>query len=110
VLILHDIVVFPKMISPILVTPGPNLLAIQDAQYNFQTLIALVVRDSDIETQSMDAFLPVAVELAVGRLLNLPDGNSSALVQGRRRLELAEFTQIEPYFRARAKILDACHA
>ncbi|HVP21641.1 MAG TPA: endopeptidase La, partial [Anaerolineaceae bacterium] len=39
------------------------------------------------------------------RLLNMPDGNNSALVQGRRRVELIEFTQQEPFLRARARVI-----
>ncbi len=106
VLALRDIVVFPRMISPIFVTPGSNLLAIQDAQYNFQTMISLVQRDADLETPSPEDLLPIGVELAVGRLLNMPDGNNSALVQGRRRFEILEFTQIDPFFKVKARIVE----
>jgi ATP-dependent Lon protease len=106
VLVLRDIVVFPRMISPIFVTPGSNLLAIQDAQYNFQTMISLVQRDSEMEDPSPDDLLPIGVELAVGRLLNMPDGNNSALVQGRRRVEVLEFTQVEPFYRVKARVVE----
>lgn len=106
VLILRDIVVFPRMISPIFVTPGSNLLAIQDAQYNYQTMIALVQRDSEAEEPTPEELLPIGVELAVGRLLNMPDGNNSALVQGRRRVEVLEFTQLEPFYRVRVRVIN----
>jgi ATP-dependent Lon protease len=105
VLALRDIVVFPRMISPVFVTPGPNLLAIQEAQFNYQTMVAAVQRDPDQEEPGTDDFLPIGVELAVGRLLNMPDGNNSALVQGRRRVELLEFTQDDPFLRARVRII-----
>ena len=104
--VLRDIVVFPRMISPIFVTPGSNLLAIQDAQYNFQTLVSLVQRDPEIDDPDPEDLLPIGVELAVGRLLNMPDGNNSALVQGRRRMQVVEFIQVEPFFRVRVKVID----
>lgn len=104
-IILRDVVVFPRMISPILVSPGPNLLAIEDAQYNFQTLVALNLHHSEIEKPTGDDFLPIGIEMAVGRLLNLTDGNSSALVQGRNRVEILDFIQSEPYMRIRARIV-----
>lgn len=94
------------MISPIFITPGPNLLAIQEAQFNYQTMIALVQRDADVETPKPEDFLPYGVELAVGRLLNMPDGNNSALVQGRRRVEIVEFTQLDPFFRVRVRPIE----
>ena len=106
VLILRDIVVFPRMVSPIFIQPGPNLLAIQDAQANFQTMIALVQKDSEIDEPLPEDFLPIGAEIAVGRLLNIPDGNNSALVQGRRRVEVVEIVQEEPYYRARVRPID----
>jgi ATP-dependent Lon protease len=106
VLTLRDIVVFPHMISPIFITPGSNLLAIQDAQFNFQTVIALVQRDPEVENPQPEDFLPIGVEMAVGRLLSMPEGNNSALVQGRRRVEVVEFIQDEPFFRVRTRPID----
>ena len=106
VVVLRDIVVFPHMISPIFITPGPNLLAVQDAQFNYQTVIALVQRDPNIEMPSPDELLPIGVEMAVGKLLSLPDGNNSALVQGRRRVEIVEFTQLKPFYRVRVRLID----
>ena len=103
VLPLRDLVVFPKMISPLFITPGPSLLSVQEAQYNAQTVIALTQRDPDIEEPDLDDFLPIGVEMAVGRLLSMPDGNNSALVQGRRRIEIVEFTQKEPFLIVRAR-------
>ena len=94
------------MISPIFITPGPNLLAIQEAQFNEQTMIALVQKDPDVEEPDLEGYLPIGMEIAVGRLLNLPDGNNSALVQGRRRVEVLEFTQTEPYLKVRARPID----
>jgi ATP-dependent Lon protease len=106
VMAMRDLVVFPRMVSPIFITPGPTLLAIQDAQFNGQTVIALTQRDSEIDEPSPEDFLPVGVEMAVGRLLSMPDGNSSALVQGRRRVEVVSFVQREPFYMVRAKVVE----
>ncbi len=103
VLILRDMVVFPHMVSPIFINQGSNQRAIQDAQSKFQTMIALVQKDPEIEDPKEDDFLPIGVELAVGRLLQIPEGNNSALVQGRRRVEIVEFIQKKPYYRVRVK-------
>lgn len=80
VLILRDMVVFPRMVSPIFIVPGPNLVAIQETQYNFETMVALILRDPDVENPKPEHLLDVGVEVAVGRMLSLPDGNSSALI------------------------------
>jgi ATP-dependent Lon protease len=105
VLPLRDLVVFPRMVSPIFVGREASMIAIEEAQNNDQTVIALTQRDPDVDRPEADDFIPVGVEMAIGRLLNMPDGSSSALVQGRRRVELVEFTQLEPYMRVRARLV-----
>ncbi len=103
VLPLRDLVIFPHMVSPIFVGREASLMAIEEVQLSDHTLIALTQRDPDEDNPGPKDFLPVGVELAVGRLLNMPDGSNSALVQGRRRLEVVEFTQIDPYLRVKAR-------
>jgi ATP-dependent Lon protease len=105
VLPLRDLVVYPHMVSPLFVGREASMLAIEEAQANNQTVIALTQRDSDQEDPGPEDFYDIGVEMAVGRLLSMPDGSSSALVQGRRRLELVDMIQMEPYPVARAKII-----
>ena len=103
VLPLRDLVIYPRMVSPIFVGRESSLLAVQEAQMNNQTVIGLVQRDPEIEEPGSGDFLPIGVEMAVGRLLSMPDGSSSALVQGRRRIEVAEFIHLKPYIKVRAR-------
>ncbi len=105
-MVMRDIVVYPRMVSPIFITPGSNLLAIQEAQFNYETMAALVMIDPEKEDPAPGDFLTIGIEIAVGRLLNIPDGNNSALIQGRRRLEIVEFLQTEPYFRVKARPIE----
>ncbi|MFN2214968.1 MAG: endopeptidase La [Anaerolineales bacterium] len=100
---LRDLVIFPRMVSPIFVGREASLLAIEETQMEDQTMIALLQTDPDQDDPGMDDFYPIGVEIAVGRLLSMPDGSSSALVQGRRRLEIIEFTQVEPFLMVRAR-------
>ena len=48
----------------------------------------------------------MGVELAVGRLLSISSGNSSALIQGRRRLELIEIKKTEPFMVAKVRVVN----
>ncbi len=106
VLPLRDLVVFPHMVSPIFVVQGGTYHAIKSAQAESQTMIGLVQKDPDVDLPCATDFLSIGVELAVGRLLTMPDGNSSALVQGRRRIKVVEFIQEEPYIIVRAKVVE----
>ncbi len=106
VLPLRDIVVFPHMVTPVFVAREASLLAIQEAHEHDRTIIGLTQRDSDLENPGPQDFFPIGVEMAVGRLLSMPDGSSSALVQGRKRVEVVEFTRLTPVLRVRARVID----
>ena len=105
VLPLRDMVVFPRMVSPIFIGREASLLALEEAHIKEQTLIGLTQRDPDVEEPGPDDFLPIGVEMAVGRLLDMPDGSHSALVQGRRRVEIVEFVRLKPYIKVRARVI-----
>jgi len=76
---LDNAITLPQMVSPLFISPGKNLEAIKHAHQNSLTIIGLIADEKK-------EYLGVCIELAVGKLLSLPDGNFSALVQGRRRL------------------------
>jgi len=88
------------------VFPGENQDAIEHAQKNGGTLIALVLKDSDIEFPHAKDYEPIGVEVAVGRLLNLQDGNSSALVQGRRRIKVVKIFDRGPFKWAQGQVIE----
>ena len=100
---LRDVVVYPHMISPLFIGREKTLWALDEARQTDYTLIALTQIDPSVEVPGPEDFLSIGVELAAGRLLNMPDGSSSTLVQSRRRVELIAFTQFEPYLRAKVR-------
>ncbi len=102
---LRDLVVFPRMVSPIFVGRESSLLAAQEAQTKNETVIGLVQKDPEIDDPKPSDFLTIGVEMAVGRLLSMPDGSSSALVQGRRRVEVVDFVRTRPYMKVRARVI-----
>jgi ATP-dependent Lon protease len=105
VLPLRDMVIFPRMVSPIFIGREASLLALEEAHVKEQTIIGLTQRDPDVEDPGPNDFLPIGVEMAVGRLLDMPDGSHSALVQGRRRVEIVEFVRLKPYIKVRARVI-----
>jgi len=105
VLPLRDLIIFPRMVSPIFVGRESSLLAVEEAQHKGLTVIGLTQTDPDQDNPGVNDFLPVGVEMAVGRLLAMPDGSHSALVQGRRRVEVVEFVRTTPYLVVRARVV-----
>jgi ATP-dependent Lon protease len=105
VLPLRDMVVFPRMVSPIFIGRETSMLALQEAQRKELTVIGLTQTDADLDHPGAGDFLPIGVEMAVGRLLAMPDGSHSALVQGRRRVEVVSFVRTTPYLVVRARVV-----
>jgi ATP-dependent Lon protease len=103
VLPLRDLVVFPRMVAPIFIGRESSLLAVQEAQAKNRTVIGLVQKDAEVDDPKPADFLTIGIEMAVGRLLSMPDGSSSALVQGRRRVEIVDFVRTGPYLGVRAR-------
>lgn len=104
--VLKDVVVFPKMISPIFIGNEISPKAIEAAQGQNKTAIALFLSDQGVEGDLISQYLPVGIELAVGRMLSMQGGNHSALVQGRRRVEIINILETEPYFIVEARPID----
>ncbi len=100
-------IIFPRMVSPIFIWDQTTRRAIQAAQSRNQTVILLYRKDTS-ESESpvnLTALLPIGIEAAIGRLVEMPDGNFSALVQARRRVEILSLFQVQPYLRVRARVL-----
>jgi len=105
VLPLRDLIIFPRMVSPIFVGREASLLAVEEAQRKGLTVIGLTQTDPDQDSPGVSDFIPIGVEMAVGRLLAMPDGSHSALVQGRRRVEIVAFIRTTPYLVVQARVI-----
>ena len=102
---LRDLVLFPQMVMPLFVGRERSLAAIQAATANGETLVVAAQQDSDILDPTEADIYQVGTEALIGRTLRMPDGTTSILAQGRRRLEILEFTQWDPYIRVRVRTL-----
>jgi ATP-dependent Lon protease len=100
---LSDMVVFPNMVTSLIIQREQNVAAIGEAQIHQETVIGVALRDGSISTPKPEDFYTFGTEMALGRLMHMPDGDSSVLAQGRRRVEIVEFVQMAPSIRVRAR-------
>jgi len=103
VLPLRDVVLYPNMVTPLFVGHEATLRGIEDATRANATMIALAQLDSEVEDPSPEDLYRVGTEIAVGRLMHMPDGATSVLTQGRRRVNIVELIPGPPYLRAMAR-------
>jgi ATP-dependent Lon protease len=103
VLPLRDIVLYPKLLTPLFVVHEPSLLAVEAAIRSQETMVGIALTDPDTDNPGPGDFYAVGTEIAVGRLMHLPDGSISIMAQGRRRLEIIEIIREGKSLRARAR-------
>ncbi len=102
---LRDVVLYPQMVMPLFVGRERSLAAVKAATANEENLIVAAQHDADELEPDYDDMYVIGTEISTGRVLRLPDETTSVLAQGRRRVELVEFTQLYPYIRVRARII-----
>jgi ATP-dependent Lon protease len=91
------------MVTPLFVGRERSLEAIRAAVNNNENLIVAAQKDGEIMEPGVNDIFNVGTEVAIGKALRMPDDSTSVLAQGRRRVEIVEFTQWTPYIRVRAR-------
>lgn len=99
---LINTVLFPHMLAPLFVSREPSVAAIEEAMMGSRTVLAVTQRDPDVEEVGYQDLYTIGVEATVQRVLRMPDGTTSIVVQGQRRMRITEHIQTEPYLVARA--------
>src|SRR5579871_5074434 len=100
---LRDMVLYPNMVTPLFVGRDRSLAAITAAQSKEETVIGVGQIDNSLPDPQPNDLYSFGTEMALGRLMRMPDGTTSVLAQGRRRVEIVEFIATEPYLRVKAR-------
>jgi ATP-dependent Lon protease len=102
VLPVRDTVLFPHMMAPLIVGRAHSIRAIEEALASERSIVVVaqkVLEMTDIVPKNL---YTVGTEAVIGRILRLPDGTTSVLVQGQQRVRILEFLEGGPYLQARA--------
>ena len=98
---LRDLVVYPRMVTPLYVGRNASLQALEIAVQEDWPLVVVAQTDSEMEDYpTSDDLYRVGTEIVIARSIRLPDGTSSAIAQGVSRVRILEYTQQEPYLMA----------
>jgi ATP-dependent Lon protease len=106
---LRDTVVFPHMMTPLVVGRDRSIKALEAAASEGDLLVVVAQRDPEVQEPGFEDLHSVGVEMVVGRTLRMPDGTTNILGQGRRRVEILGLSQTHPYIRARIRLLPESH-
>ena len=103
VLPLINTVLFPHMLTPLYVARAQAVAAVEDAMRADRVVLAIAQRHPEVETLVAGDLYGVGVEAVIQRLLKLPDGSISVVVQGRRRARVLHDVEHESGLRVQVE-------
>ena len=106
ILPLRNTVLFPGVVIPITVGRDKSIKAVNDA-YKADKLIGVVAqKDSNVEEPTISDLEDIGTVAKIVKLIKMPDGGTTIIIQGRKRCKIEEVTTDDPYFKAKIKILN----
>src|SRR4249920_1606764 len=103
---LRNTVLFPGVVIPITVGRDKSIKAVTDA-YKADKLIGVVAqKDSNIEEPTVSDLEDIGTVAKIVKLIKMPDGGTTIIIQGRKRFKIDEIISEDPYFKAKIKLLE----
>lgn len=100
----RNIVIFPKMILPMVIGRTKSVNAINKANDSDKLILCVAQRSADTETPTEKDIYPMGVICEIIQMLKMPDGTSRVLVQGIERAFVLDFIEDKKYFAAQIKL------
>ena len=105
VLPLRNTVLFPGVVIPITVGRDKSIKAVRDA-YAADRFIGVIAQlDSNVEEPEFKDLHKVGTMAKILKMLKMPDGSTTAIIQGKVRFSIREFIASDPYFKATIDVL-----
>ncbi len=106
ILPLRNTVLFPGVVIPITAGRDKSIKLINDANAKGKIIGVVAQIDENEEDPSPKDVHHIGTVARIMRVLKMPDGNTTVILQGKKRFEIESFTQEEPYLKAKIKAVD----
>jgi ATP-dependent Lon protease len=103
ILPLRNTVLFPGVVIPITVSREKSIRLIKDAYAGDKTVGVVAQKNDSVEDPGLDDVHQIGAIAFILKTLKMPDGSTTAIIQGKRRFEIKELTQKDPYLKAKIK-------
>jgi len=103
ILPLRNTVLFPGVVIPITAGRDKSIELIKQANKGNKTIGVVAQKNEAIEDPSIDDVYKVGTVARILRMLKMPDGNTTVIIQGKKRFEIDTFVQEKPYLQATTK-------
>lgn len=103
ILPLRNNVLFPGVVIPITVGRDKSIKLVQHANKGDKIVGVVSQKNQDEEEPKFDDLHKIGTVAQIVRMLKMPDGSTTVIIQGKRRFEMQELVQEEPFMRATVK-------
>lgn len=101
ILTLRNTVLFPGVVLPITVGRDTSLKLVKDAFSDDRLIGVVAQRSAETEDPTPEDLYEYGTVASILKLIKMPDGSKSIVIQGKRRFRVTEYVDTEPYFTAR---------
>ena len=106
ILPLRNMVLFPGVAMPVIVGRPKSMRLIKDAVQAKQLIGVVCQKEMDTDEPGEDDLFTTGVIADILRILEMPDGSTTVILQGKKRFALDELTEKEPYLKGHITLLD----
>ena len=103
ILPLRNTVLFPGVVIPITAGRDKSIQLIEEAYKGNKIIGVVAQKDESVEDPSTNDIYKVGTVARILRMLKMPDGNTTVIIQGKKRFEIDSFVQEKPYLQATTK-------
>ena len=101
ILPLRNTVLFPGVVIPITVGRDKSIKLIKEVYKKDKILGVVSQKDLNVEEPSIDDLNKIGTVAHIMKMLRMPDGNITVIIQGRKLMEVQELVEDEPYLKAK---------
>ncbi len=103
---LRNTVLFPGVVIPITVGRDKSIKAIAESYKTDKLVGVLSQKDSNIEDPGIGDLVTVGTVAKIIKLIKMPDGGTTAILQGKKRFSLLKVTAEDPYFKGEVAVIE----
>ena len=103
ILPLRNTVLFPGVVIPITVGRDKSIRAVKEAHKGSKYVGVLAQLDGKVEEPTENDLHSTGTLARIVKILKMPDGSNTVIIQGKTRFEVTEIVETEPYLTARGK-------
>ncbi|WP_298880067.1 endopeptidase La [uncultured Polaribacter sp.] len=103
ILPLRNTVLFPGVVIPITAGRDKSIQLIKDANKGDKVIGVVAQKNEDVEEPGIKDIHTTGVVAQILRVLKMPDGNTTVIIQGKKRFEIDTIIQDKPYLKATVK-------